>query len=72
MPNKETVIVDGNGYVTREPYYPVRYSSVAEIKAALERALEAHHLYEQYSGVPDKDWATWYANYMYQEQVKEN
>lgn len=72
MANKEIVFTDERGITTREPYYPVKFRNSEELKNALVRAHKAHHMYEQDNGIYDKDWAEWYAKYLFGEQAKEN
>ncbi|GAA2814246.1 hypothetical protein GCM10010441_43710 [Kitasatospora paracochleata] len=47
----------------------ISYRSDAEFAAALRRAAEAHHEYEQRTGEPDPDWADWYARFLVDEQA---
>ncbi len=45
------------------------YNTVADLAAALRRAVEAHHLHEQEVGQDDPDWPDWCAQYMADEQA---
>jgi hypothetical protein len=47
------------------------YNSAAELREALVRAATAHGKHEEELGHADEDWPTWYAQFMYQEQVKQ-
>jgi hypothetical protein len=38
--------------------------AIAVLEAALKGAAEAHHRYEEETGVPDANWAHWYAEHM--------
>lgn len=44
------------------------YLSSTELAAALKRAADAHHEYEQQTGKADADWPQWYAEFMAREQ----
>jgi hypothetical protein len=54
----------GNG----EPLMTAVYQSTTQLAAALKRAANAHHQYEQFTGKPDADWHHWYAEHMAKEQ----
>ena len=45
------------------------YQSTTQLAAALKRAANAHHQYEQSTGKPDADWHHWYAEHMAKEQL---
>jgi hypothetical protein len=38
--------------------------SVEELAQLLRETAQAHHVYEQSLGHPDKEWPQWYAEYM--------
>ena len=40
------------------------YMSTHSLAAALRRAADAHHKYEQSTGKPDSNWYDWYAEHM--------
>jgi hypothetical protein len=40
------------------------YQSISQLAAALKRAADAYHQYEQSTGRTDADWSTWYAEYI--------
>ena len=44
------------------------YKSAHSLAAALLRAADAHHKYEQSTGKPDPNWYDWYAEHMQREQ----
>jgi hypothetical protein len=48
------------------------FHSTHSLAAALKRAAEAHHEYEQTTGKPDPNWQQWYAEYMAREQRSTN
>ncbi|MEU6657562.1 hypothetical protein [Streptomyces sp. NPDC046821] len=45
------------------------YTSVHDLKAALERAARAHGEHEKRTGEADPNWPDWYAAYMVAEQA---
>jgi catechol 2,3-dioxygenase-like lactoylglutathione lyase family enzyme len=45
------------------------YTSVLDLKAALQRAEAAHGEHEKRTGERDANWADWYAEYMVHEQT---
>jgi hypothetical protein len=47
---------------------PLIFDSAIDLAAALRRAAEAHHAYEEELGHPDSDWPAWYAHYLEREQ----
>jgi hypothetical protein len=49
---------------TGEPLMTADYKSTTQLAAALKRAADARHQYEQSTGKPDADWSTWYAEYI--------
>jgi len=72
---------DSNGWVVQEiterlpgrvqaKAEAISYSSPQELATAMQRAEAAHGAYEQTLGHRDKDWPTWYAQFMQQEQAK--
>ena len=70
---------DGNGWVLQEvtTRFPGRvagdttYPSVPDLAQALRRAEAAHGQHEARTGERDKDWPSWYAEYMVKEQSGE-
>lgn len=44
------------------------YQSTTQLAAALKRAADAHHQYEQSTGKTDAAWHHWYAEHMAREQ----
>ena len=53
---------------TGEPLMTAVYQSTKHLAAALKRAANAHHQYEQSTGKPGADWHHWYAEHMAKEQ----
>lgn len=43
------------------------YDTPNQLAAALKRAADAHHIFEQQTGKPDPDWASWYAEFLLRE-----
>ena len=53
---------------TGEPLMTALYRSTTQLAAALKRAADAHHQYEQSTGRPVADWHHWCAEHMAKEQ----
>lgn len=70
---------DGNGWMLQEvtTRFPGRvagdttYPSVTDLAQALRRAEAAHGEHEKRTGERDRDWPSWYAEYMVKEQSGE-
>jgi catechol 2,3-dioxygenase-like lactoylglutathione lyase family enzyme len=69
---------DGNGWLFQEVTARLpgrvetdntRFTSSAELAAALRRAEAAHGEHEKRTGQRDADWPTWYAEYIVREQA---
>lgn len=68
---------DGNSWLLQEvtTRFPGRvegdttYSSAASLAEALRRAEAAHGEHEKRTGERDKDWPSWYAEYLVKEQT---
>lgn len=45
------------------------FESPEELETMLVRASKAHHDYEQTTGKPDPDWASWYARWIFANNV---
>jgi hypothetical protein len=46
-----------------------KFSTVADLAAAMRRAEAAHGEHEKRTGVRDANWSDWYAEYMVAEQA---
>jgi catechol 2,3-dioxygenase-like lactoylglutathione lyase family enzyme len=71
---------DGNGWLlqevtTRLPGHmdptTTNFASVNDLEGALRRAEAAHGQYEERIGQADKNWPSWYAEYLVREQTGE-